>query len=52
MVIGLCLNLVICAVVYAANDGDLKNSYTWVFPILGLLTLEFAVYQYIAIFKS
>jgi K+-transporting ATPase KdpF subunit len=49
--IGLCLNLIIAPVVYAAADGVLERRSAWALGILGLVTLALAVYLFVVVFQ-
>ncbi|WP_315788251.1 K(+)-transporting ATPase subunit F [Fischerella sp. JS2] len=49
--IGLCINLVIAPVVYAAADGVLERRSAWAIGILGFITLALVVYLFFVIFQ-
>ncbi len=49
--IGLCVNLVIAPVVYAAADGTLERRSAWAIGILGLVTLALVVYLFAVVFQ-
>jgi K+-transporting ATPase KdpF subunit len=49
--IGLCLNLVIAPVVYAAADGVLERRSAWAIGILGFITLALVVYLFFVVFQ-
>ncbi len=49
--IGLCLNLVIAPVVYAAADGNLERRSAWAIGILGFVTLALIIYLFDVIFR-
>lgn len=49
--VGLCLNLIIAPVVYAAADGTLERRSAWAISILGLVTLALTVYLFVVVFQ-
>lgn len=49
--LGLCLNLIIAPVVYAAADGVLERRSAWAIGILGLVTLALTVYLFVVVFQ-
>ncbi len=48
--IGLCLNLIVAPVVYAAADGALERRSAWAIGILGFVTLALIIYLFDVIF--
>ena len=49
--LGLCLNLIVAPVVYAAADGALERRSAWAIGILGLVTLALTVYLFVVVFQ-
>ncbi|RCJ27645.1 ATPase [Nostoc minutum NIES-26] len=49
--IGLCLNLVVAPVVYAAADGILERRSVWAIGILGGVTLAVVIYLFVVVFQ-
>lgn len=49
--IGLCLNLIIAPVVYAAADGTLERRSAWAIGILGGVTLAIVIYLFLVVFQ-
>ncbi|MFB2767782.1 K(+)-transporting ATPase subunit F [Pelatocladus sp. BLCC-F211] len=49
--IGLCLNLFIAPVVYAAADGVLERRSAWAIGVLGFITLALVIYLFFVIFQ-
>jgi K+-transporting ATPase KdpF subunit len=49
--IGLCLNLVVAPVVYAAADGVLERRSAWAIGVLGFITLALVVYLFFVVFQ-
>ncbi|MBD2776241.1 potassium-transporting ATPase subunit F [Iningainema tapete] len=49
--LGLCLNLLIAPVVYAAADGTLERRSAWAIGVLGLVTLAVVVYLFMVVFQ-
>jgi K+-transporting ATPase KdpF subunit len=48
---GLCVNLLIAPVVYAAADGALERSHAYALGLLGLVTLGLVVYLFVVVFQ-
>jgi sulfite exporter TauE/SafE len=49
--LGLCLNLLIAPIVYAATDGALERRSAWALGILGLVTLAIVIYLFDVVFR-
>lgn len=49
--IGLCLNLIIAPLVYAASGGKIEPISAWALGILGLVTLALTVYLFVVVFQ-
>jgi K+-transporting ATPase KdpF subunit len=49
--IGLCINLIIAPVVYAAADGLLERRHAYALGVLGLVTLGLVVYLFVVVFQ-
>ncbi|MFH7029629.1 MAG: potassium-transporting ATPase subunit F [Heteroscytonema crispum UTEX LB 1556] len=49
--LGLCLNLIIAPIVYAATDKALERRSAWALGILGLVTLALVIYLFDVVFR-
>jgi K+-transporting ATPase KdpF subunit len=49
--LGLCLNLLIAPIVYAATDGALERRSAWALGILGLVTFALVIYLFDVVFR-
>lgn len=48
--LGMCFNLVVAPVVYAASGNDLSHTQAWALGLLGLATVALAVYLFFVMF--
>lgn len=48
--LGLCFNLVLAPLVYAATEGDFSRSQSWALGLLGLATLSLSIYLFFVMF--
>lgn len=48
--LGLCFNLVVAPVVYAANGTELSRTQAWMLGLLGLATVTLSVYLFWVMF--
>lgn len=49
--IGLCLNLLVAPIVYAAESGNIERRSAWAFGVLGFVTFGLVLYLFDVIFR-